>query len=157
MKNYEEEQMKCIVETKGDLSLLTPTFEDIKHDRPTVVPHSTFIDVKLNEGQLKILARDLPKEASDEDFKQVYKELESDTKQAVAAYCSEFGKDPTGIERDDLEGEAAKKKAEEEADTPNYDEMSYQELKDAATELELEYKGNISKDDLLALLKGDDK
>jgi membrane protein involved in colicin uptake len=117
MNTMQQEQiMKHIVETTGSFMLLNSNREEIDSNRPSVVTHTPFVDIRINKKELKVLARNLPKEASDDDFFEVFVEMERDAKAAVEAYCAELGVTIDGDERDDItETETAKQKAEAEA------------------------------------------
>ena len=89
---------KCIVEPKASVTLLNTNGDAIHHNRPTLTTMTQFIESKLQDGTIRVLARHLPKEASDAKFHVTYKELEGNSKQAVHAYCAEFGLTPDGEE-----------------------------------------------------------
>ena len=115
MKKQEEITMKCIVETTGEFMLLNiPTMEEIPADRPAVVFLTPFIDVRINRKELKVLARDLPKHASDEDFAEVFNTMKDDKKAAVAAFCAEYGIDVEGNKLDEMEVEVKEEELTEE-------------------------------------------
>lgn len=86
--------MKCIIVTTGMFSLLTPYGEHVRPTRPTVVRRSSFIDSRIFKKELKLLVAELPEEASDEDFVQVWKESKKTKKNreefAAQAYAAEF-------------------------------------------------------------------
>lgn len=88
--------MKVIVETTGKFGLLNTDGVHISARRPSVAKYNNFVEAKIAEGLLKLFAKGLPDEASDEDFGQLLKEVEKDVKVAVVSYCSLFGIDPAG-------------------------------------------------------------
>lgn len=82
---------KTIVETKTSVMLLDRgTGCEIPAHRPAVVFHTAFIDRFIANGTLKVLAGDLPEDASDADFAEIFKE-QPDI--AVEAYVSELSGD----------------------------------------------------------------
>lgn len=81
--------MKSIVETSGSFELLVPeTKELVPYDRPAVVTNAHLITSRIALGQVKLLAADVPPEASDEEF---VKYWEENPEIAVDAYLSQFG------------------------------------------------------------------
>lgn len=112
---------KCIVETTGDFMLLSPRGEEIHAHRPTVIVKDAFVDIKLQRGEIRVLAQKLPSEASDVDFLVIVREMTKDlnrhdkkqatkyrkqVKAAVLAYAAEYGYDAFGeqISSEKLEG-----------------------------------------------------
>lgn len=91
---------KCIVKPKTSVTLLTPFFETVHHNRPSLVIKSDFIDEKLHDSVIKSLATDLPMSASDDDFKKLWLECEKDDELAIESFCATFGQatDGTKIE-----------------------------------------------------------
>lgn len=89
---------KCIVRTTRAITLLDLyTNSCIYHNRPTVVVKTPFVEQQRDERNLKILAIDLPMEASDTDFEQVLKVgSKNDETLAVNSFCALFGKLPNG-------------------------------------------------------------
>lgn len=78
--------MKLIVETTGAFMLLDPyTRDEIDAIRPSVVRATPFIQERTAASQIKVLATDLPEDASDADFLEYWKE---NKKSAVDAYLS---------------------------------------------------------------------
>ena len=120
--------MKCIVETTGDFMLLNSTFEEISAQRACVTTMTPFVDIRINKKELRVLARNLPRNANDEDFNVVLNAMKDEdanyctaeqSKDAAAAYCAEFGLDVDGqdLEATEIETKAQKKarlKAEQE-------------------------------------------
>lgn len=86
----------CIVATKNRATMLTPHFQTIHHNRPTVVRRTDFIDARVHEGDLTSLATNLPPEATDDAFKLYLKECKGDVKLAVESFCSKFGQTTDG-------------------------------------------------------------
>jgi hypothetical protein len=80
-----------------------PTYEEIPSQRASVTSQTPFVDTKINKKEVKILARGLPRQASDADFKEVLMEMEGDEKAAAAAYCAEFGLTIDGEELEEME------------------------------------------------------
>ena len=95
--------MKCIVETTGSFMLLNSTLEEIPSERPSVTTMGSFVDIRINKKELKVFARNLPRKASDEDFKKVLDIMDGKVKPAVEAYCAELGVTIDGEARDDIE------------------------------------------------------
>ena len=94
---------KCIVEPVGPFTLLNTTGETIHHHRPSVTTMTSFIEERLYDGVLKVKARNLPFEASDDAFKECLKACEGKKNMAIMAFCSEFGLNPQGESLEDLE------------------------------------------------------
>lgn len=110
--------MKCIVETTGSFMFINTDLSEIQHNRPSVTGHSAFIDLRLNNKELKILARNLPHKASDVEFAKALKAAKGKVSLAVSAYCAELGVDTEGeaIEVEIAPKKVADKKAKELAD-----------------------------------------
>ena len=82
---------KLLVETTKNILLFdTITGCLILEDRPSVVEPSNFVFSRVSLGQIKVLANDLPEDASDEDFLSVWKDNENKDL-AISAYLSEYG------------------------------------------------------------------
>lgn len=97
---------RCIVQTKGDFVLLNTTGEAIESHRPTVVAMTSFVETRLQKDELKVFARHLPREATDEEFREFLKESENDVELAVNSFCAKFGINPDGENLDvELENE----------------------------------------------------
>lgn len=103
--------MKCIVETTGEFMLLTNHSEEIPAHRPAVIIKDAFVEIKLERGELRVLAQVLPKEATDGQFvatlreftkgidrrdRKQAKKYKEQVKAAVLAYTAEFGYDLFG-------------------------------------------------------------
>lgn len=86
--------MKHLVETTGSFMLIDPHNQDPIHsDRPTVIKSTNFIEWRVSLGHLKILAADLPDEATDAEFVEYWKE---NSEIAVDAFMSNFDSDKSG-------------------------------------------------------------
>jgi len=101
--------MKCIVETKGDLTYLNSNGDAIHHYRPTVTKMTSFIENRLHEGKLRSLASNLPDTADDAVFSAIFTELK-DKEMAVKSYCAILGVDTSGepIETEEVPPEPPK-------------------------------------------------
>jgi len=128
-----EEIMKCIVETTGSFMLLNTTMEAIPSQRPCVTTMNTFVNIAINEKKLKVLARNLPRKASDTEFLEGYIALEKDGKQAAAAYCAEFGLTIDGEPLDDVEVETETQKEEKEEKEDADTEPATEDSKESTT------------------------
>lgn len=122
MKKLTKEPPKvynCIVQTTGHFGLLNSNGDDIKHNRPTLTRQSQFIDQRLHRGDLKILARNLPKTCTDAEFEDVYHSSKGNAKLAAQAFCALFGQDTDGtpieVETETTAQRKAREKAEKEA------------------------------------------
>lgn len=107
----------CIVETKGEFGLLNSNGDDIRHNRPTLTLQTTFIEQRLLRGDIRVLARNLPRTSTDAEFEQVLKDSKDDVKLAVAAFCGLYNQDVGGDKfEDDAEVESEEAKAARLAD-----------------------------------------
>jgi len=93
--------MKVIAKTTKPINLIDPQHRDLLEETPHVVVWTQFKEARTGAGQIKVLAADLPMEASDEDFQKYLVEAE-DVDLAVAAYVSSFEDDVRAL----LEAEA---------------------------------------------------
>lgn len=90
--------MKCIVETSGDFGLLNTNKDFIEAHRPTVTEFTSFVEERIGNGEVSLLARGLPDEALDADFVTFFNEAEGDTPLAVESFCAALGVNTTGQE-----------------------------------------------------------
>lgn len=75
--------IRLMVEPTGAFMLVDPyTRVEIQHNRPTVVRASPFIDVRLGNGQLRLVSAKLPDDVTDEMFHDWF--VASDRKVALA-------------------------------------------------------------------------
>lgn len=82
--------MKVIAKTTTNIMLVDPVTKAIlEQSPPRVVPWSVFFEARTGRGQIKILANDLPNEASDEEFQEFLKDSKDETL-AVASFVSVF-------------------------------------------------------------------
>ncbi len=81
---------KAIVKPVHEVTLLNSTLEPIHHNRPSVVVYTEFVSQQMAEGNLRVLARGLPMEATDFGFALALKGADGDVALAVPAYCAEF-------------------------------------------------------------------
>lgn len=81
--------MKNIVKVTGAFMLIDPQTKDYIEERPHVVTWTQFLEARTGKGQIKILAANLPDEASDIEFQRYLDEAE-DVDLAVASYVSSF-------------------------------------------------------------------
>lgn len=89
--------MQHLIETTGKFLLIDPFFrKEIAHDRPTVVKFTSFIQDRLANGQLNLLAGDIGDERTDEEFLAYWLE---NPEIAVEAFLSEFA-DTTELSED---------------------------------------------------------
>jgi hypothetical protein len=94
---------KYLVETTGSFQVVDPrTGAVVPHNRPMVVQLTHLIHTRINSGQLRVLAKDLPDGANDADFVGFWKESKGDKELAVESYVSslvptlEFDPKPKG-------------------------------------------------------------
>lgn len=87
---------KCIVETRGEIGLLSPHGESIIYGRPALVYMSEFVEIKLQEKQLKVLAREIPASAENAEWLKHWRSCNKDMKLAVDSFCALFGQDKDG-------------------------------------------------------------
>lgn len=84
---------KAIVETVGSFEYVDlATGSLAEGHRPSVVQMSPFIQTKINDGKIKLILGDLPKEANNKDFLTFWKESGGDIDLASQSYASTFGK-----------------------------------------------------------------
>lgn len=84
---------KAIVETVGSFEYIdTLTGHLCEGHRPSLVQMSAFIQDKINEGKIKLILGDLPKEANNKDFLSFWKESGGNIELAAASYASTFNK-----------------------------------------------------------------
>lgn len=96
--------MKIIAKTTGPFELLNTNKEFLTAEKPHVVTETQFIVQRAAKGQVKILANELPAEASDEEFQDYLKDAENEDL-AVASYVSKFA-EGTLPPREELEARA---------------------------------------------------
>lgn len=108
--------MKCIVETTGKFSLISGNGDHIKDDRPSVVSNNSFIESRMYRGDLRILAKNLPPEASDVEFYEFYIECKKNTELAVNSYCAKFGLNTQGEATETVSETKAERKEREKAE-----------------------------------------
>jgi len=83
--------MRAIVETTGSHMLMHPrSRETVSHNRPSVVMNDSFIHQHLAIGSVRILARNLPPESSDEEWAEWLKNCDGDVDLAVASYVAKY-------------------------------------------------------------------
>lgn len=105
-----KELKKAIIETTGDFAYLDMNKgQSIHANRPTVVELTNFINEKIAEGNIKILVKDLPEFACDNEFLKTFVEAKGDVDFAVEAYAAECGVDLLGNEIE-VEKKNSKKK-----------------------------------------------
>lgn len=120
MKSRKKERLKCIVETRGDFTMLNVTGETIHSHRPTLVIMTPFIEEAIHEKKLRSLATSIPAKAEDNDFRQVYLDSKKDKELAVKSFCAAHGVDVQGDPLDEIETPPVKKdKIKKKEDTPN--------------------------------------
>ncbi|MCG7628998.1 hypothetical protein MHM88_14395 [Epibacterium sp. MM17-32] len=86
--------MKAIAKTSQSIMLVDPqTREILTHDKPSVVTWTQFLEARTGKGQIKILASDLPTEASDTEFQKFLAEADGKEDLAVEAYLSTFAEE----------------------------------------------------------------
>lgn len=84
---------KILVETSGSFMLLDPyNGQEVQHNRPSVVVVTGFIEVKIAQGDLKVLSPELREEATDAEFAKYWKDSDRKAELAVASFVSAFGK-----------------------------------------------------------------
>jgi len=80
-----------IVETTGPWSLLQPNHAGPIHRlRPTVVDNTQFVQHQTAIGQIRILATDLPDEATDKEFVAFWIESGKDKELAIESFKASF-------------------------------------------------------------------
>jgi len=80
-----------IAQTTGQFDLLDPhTLREVSYDRPYCIKPTVFIDQRAARGDVKIIATDLPDEASDELWASYLAESQGDLDLAVASFKSAF-------------------------------------------------------------------
>lgn len=87
---------KCIVVTTRGNILLNSDGTFIKHNRPTLVAKTAFVESMRDDGVLKILAINLPSSATDDDFYIWYIESNRDPELAITSYCAKYNQLPDG-------------------------------------------------------------
>jgi len=84
--------MKVIAKTTGAFELYDPNNREVMQVQPRVVEWTQFYESRTGAGQIKVLASNLPEEATDAAFQKFLEEAESEPL-AVAAYLSLFEDD----------------------------------------------------------------
>lgn len=80
-----------IVETTGEWSLMLPNHAGTIHRlRPTVVTNSDFVQRQVAVKQCRILATDLPDEATDKEFVAFWIESGKDKELAIESFKASF-------------------------------------------------------------------
>lgn len=83
--------MMLIVETTGDFGIVDGYRRaSVPKNRPAVMYESALIRQQIDIGQLRVLARDLPDDASDEDFKKFWEGSDGKADLAIASFMSQF-------------------------------------------------------------------
>ena len=81
--------MKTIAKTTTPIMLIDPQTRDVLQERPSVVTWTQFLEARTGKGQIKVLAADLPAEATDADFQKYLDEAENE-ELAVASFVSQY-------------------------------------------------------------------
>lgn len=119
--------MKVIAKTTSAINLIEPMTRELLEEIPRVVHWSQFLESRTGKGQIKVLASDLPDEATDKEFQGFLDESDGDVDLAVEAYKSTF---------------------EMDEDEPELPIFSREELEKQAAELKVQFKSNISDEKL---------
>lgn len=81
---------KRIVQATGSFMLMDPMTHDlVVEERPTVVTWSTFFEARTGAGQIKVLATDVPDEATDTDLEAFLRDA-GNVELGLAAFLSQF-------------------------------------------------------------------
>ena len=82
---------KLIVETTGKFMLVDMMGkQSVEWNRPTLVQSSHFINERCANGQIKVIAEDIPEAGCDEDFAKFLADSK-DVDSAIANYCTTLG------------------------------------------------------------------
>lgn len=83
--------MKVIAEpTENGFMLMLGGGEFLHSHRPSVVTYDDFLNTKVVRGQVKVLEKDLPDEASDAEFEKTLNASSGDKELAVSSFVSTF-------------------------------------------------------------------
>lgn len=83
--------MKVLVETTGNFMLIDSASKTQIHvHRPTLVPVTSFVELRLANGQLRVLLNNVPDSVTDSDWKEFLDESHGDKALAVASFASTF-------------------------------------------------------------------
>lgn len=105
--------MKNIVEPRGSFMLVDPyTGDQVAHNRPSVVRHSSFIESRVANGQLR-LHGNVNLDATDVELVKYLAESKEDTELAIAAFMSAFPLEKKEEEKEKKPTRAPKKSVEE--------------------------------------------
>lgn len=88
--------MKCIVEALVPVALQCPNGDDITYGRPSLVIMDWFVDQAIFRKQVRVLAMNLPEDASQDEWKLHRKAAKGDTKLAVDSFCALYKIDSMG-------------------------------------------------------------
>lgn len=148
-KKPKEPIMKSIVETTGNFGLLNTNGDYIEATRPSVTKSTIFIEQRLVRGDLKVLAKDLPKEAEDADFVKFLEDSKGDVKLAVEAFCATFGRNAAGEAVEHINETPAQKKKREEKEAKDAEKQKEME----AAQAQRQAKEDAQKADVAELIE----
>lgn len=84
--------MKAIVKTSKSIVLMDPLTKDvIEEHRPVLVNWTQFIQARVGQGEIVVLAGDLPSESSSEEFDEFWAASEGNEELAIESFLSSFG------------------------------------------------------------------
>lgn len=137
--------MKLIVNVVGDFTYINPQIADevMYNHKPCLVTNTDFVQALLVGGKIDVLAKDLPENASQEEFDTFLTESKGDVELAVASFISKFdGAAEIEVKREDKKAakeaeKAAKAAAKEVAEKEAAEkEAAEKAAKEAAKEAE---------------------
>lgn len=102
--------MKLIVTTTRPIVLIDPNNSHVISQRPSITPSNQFIVARIGLGDVKILASELPDEATNEELQKFLSNSDEDYELAVQAYMSKFA--PVKMEGEKSEDKAPKASTE---------------------------------------------
>lgn len=88
---------KIIVKLTEKVCLIdTNNGKNLNSARPYLVVRTNFIEERISTGLLKVIAINIPDEATDADFSDWFLECKKDENFAIEAFMSQYGLDPLG-------------------------------------------------------------
>lgn len=106
--------MKVLVETTSSIMLVDPLSGDVlPWNRPAVMRWTTFLDTRTGLGQVKVLANEIPDDATDEDWEGFWNDSDQEKDLAVASFMSAVKPEPKPAPKKAAPKRQSKKQAEE--------------------------------------------
>lgn len=86
--------MKALVKTLGSYMIMDISQRNniVEAERPSVIEMTAFMHHRSAVNQIQVIEKDLPEDATDENFLSFWKDAEGDEKLAVESFMSQFSK-----------------------------------------------------------------